>query len=154
VKDNYASFVFKLCRLALLLAFENNGLPYRSEGDEEAKKRMKSVLEEAQRKEEEGEDFEGWIRVSIDTEPISKRKIYLTSAVPAMIAKFGSSVGRTKLKTQLPSLLSFYEDHVLETLKRETKVCLAHSSSIRILINLHFLSFPHHLNISDTTPSP
>lgn len=110
--------VHALSQLALYYSFNNNGHPYSGDGE-----RFKGILEEAEKKKRDGVEMDWWIKcVALVQANRRGKEIYLASAVPYMIAEYRPSSGRSKLRAQLPSLLDYYDGHVVATLDNATKV--------------------------------
>ncbi|XP_046400813.1 uncharacterized protein LOC124167068 isoform X2 [Ischnura elegans] len=113
-----------LAQLAVQLVFENEGRPY-SGGDGVLERKFKEILAELERKKADGEDldsdFTSW---ALTMETQLSKEIHLYAVVPSMIADYGPSKARSKLAGQSPSLLEYYETHVMTTLKKETKKML------------------------------
>ncbi|XP_046387402.1 uncharacterized protein LOC124156996 [Ischnura elegans] len=110
-----------LAQMAMCLAFNNEGRPYAAE-DVEKRDRYRLIV---QRAEKIDLTLDTYLRWSLDWDALVMREVKLISAVPLMIAEYGSVEARIRLQQQLPGLLDFYKEHVLATLESEVEAALS-----------------------------
>ncbi|XP_046400343.1 uncharacterized protein LOC124166724 [Ischnura elegans] len=131
---NSFRLAYSLTPLAIFSLFQNKGLPYREGGEGGRDVEFKGILDTALRITGNGFDFgkplenyiELWVRNKVTQ---AGKEIYLSALVPCVIAQVGSSIGRTTLNRQLPSLLRFFEEHVVAELEKETKKAIERKNS-------------------------
>ncbi|XP_046400835.1 uncharacterized protein LOC124167087 [Ischnura elegans] len=133
---SYHSFrlAFSLTPLAIFSVFKNKGLPYRQGGDGGRDVEFKGILDTALRITgngfESGKPLENYIELWVRNKVTQAGKeIYLSALVPCVIAQEGTSNGRSKLNRQLPSLLRFFEEHVVAELEKETTKAIERKNS-------------------------
>ncbi|XP_046400362.1 uncharacterized protein LOC124166738 [Ischnura elegans] len=131
---NSFRLAFSLTPLAIFSVFKNKGLPYRQGGDGGRDVEFKGILDTALRITgngfESGKPLENYIELWVRNRVTQAGKeIYLSALVPCVISQEGSSNGRSKLNRQLPSLLRFFEEHVVAELEKETTKAIERKNS-------------------------
>ncbi|XP_046408045.1 uncharacterized protein LOC124172643 [Ischnura elegans] len=114
-KDHVIAWIaIALTRLSIFLAFGNGGKPYH-EWDRDSEEKFGRIVEEAKLylTWDGPDNVDEYILGALGWEKQESKEVALISAVPGIIAHHGVVEGLRILREQVPTLLYYYEQHVV-----------------------------------------
>ncbi|XP_046401156.1 uncharacterized protein LOC124167284 [Ischnura elegans] len=106
-----------LCLMSVYLAFSNGGRPYEV-GNREKMAEFHALIEGAMAKKRRNEQLMRCIKKALDKKTRLGKEIAMVVALSEIISQDGL---KSVLERQLPSLLHFFENHVILTIEKKTE---------------------------------